>query len=241
MSEPLLYYRENIEALRLLLERCVAADVANFLFSSSAAVYGETTTLPIDEDVPCVPVNPYGQTKLAGEWLTHAVGAATGMRTLALRYFNVAGAASADLADADGTNLVPLMLDAIRRGEPPQIFGDDYPTADGTCVRDYVHVADIAEAHVAAVGALEGDRLGQTRVLNVGTGRGVSVREMVDVALSVTGSDLAPVIRPRRAGDPPAVVAAVDRAADVLRWMARRDVTDMVESTWKALSAAPTA
>ncbi|HET6729331.1 MAG TPA: UDP-glucose 4-epimerase GalE [Jiangellaceae bacterium] len=232
LDEPLTYYRENVEGLRLLLERCAAAGVASFLFSSSAAVYGDSVVIPIDEEVRCVPVNPYGHTKLAGEWLTHAVGAVAGMRTLALRYFNVAGTASAGLADAHADNLVPLVLGAIRRGEPPQIFGDDYPTPDGTCIRDYVHVADVADAHVAAVRALERGNLGTVSTLNIGTGRGVSVREIVDLSLKITGSDLEAVVTPRRRGDPSAVVADVHRAAEALRWRARRDVSDMVESAW---------
>lgn len=234
VREPSLYFRENVEGLRLLLDRCAAAGVRHFLFSSSAAVYGDTTALPVTEQTPCSPVSPYGQTKLAGEWLVQAVGAATGMRTLSLRYFNVAGAAKPDLADTSVANLVPLVLTAIRNGEPPQIFGADYPTPDGTCVRDYVHVADVADAHVAAVRALVGDQLGATRVLNIGTGRGASVREIVDIAAKVSGVAMQPVIADRRPGDPPAVVAAVAKAADVLGWTARRDLTDMVESAWKA-------
>ena len=235
IDEPLVYYRENVEGLRMLLERCAAAGVESFLFSSSAAVYGESAVLPIDEEVPCVPVNPYGHTKLAGEWLTRAVGAVAGMRTVALRYFNVAGAASADLADVEAANLVPLVLSAIRRGESPQIFGDDYPTRDGTCVRDYIHVADVADAHVAAVRALEHGDLGSASTLNIGTGRGVSVREIIDLALKITGGDVEAVVMPRRPGDPPAVVASVDRAADALQWKARHDVSDMVESAWTAM------
>jgi UDP-glucose 4-epimerase len=157
------------------------------------------------------------------------------MRTVALRYFNVAGAASADLADVEAANLVPLVLSAIRRGESPQIFGDDYPTRDGTCVRDYIHVADVADAHVAAVRALEHGNLGLASTLNIGTGRGVSVREIIDLALKITGRDVEAVVTPRRPGDPPAVVASVDRAADALQWRARRDVSDMVESAWTAM------
>ncbi|HEX6328393.1 MAG TPA: NAD-dependent epimerase/dehydratase family protein, partial [Jiangellaceae bacterium] len=150
VEKPSLYYHENVEGLRLLLDSCVAANVPSFLFSSSAAVYGETAVLPITENTPCEPVSPYGQTKLAGEWLTHAVGAAAGMHTVALRYFNVAGAGRPELADRTGMNLVPMLLRAIAGGTSPEIFGSDYPTPDGTCVRDYIHVVDVAEAHVAA-------------------------------------------------------------------------------------------
>jgi UDP-glucose 4-epimerase len=235
VREPLQYYHENVEGLRLLLARCAAAGVGQFLFSSSAAVYGEPATLPVDEDAPCEPVNPYGQTKLAGEWLARATGLAVGMRTIALRYFNVAGAGAPELADTGAANLVPLVLGAISRGERPRIFGADYPTPDGTCVRDYIHVADVADAHLAAVRALECGDVGSGSTFNIGTGRGASVREMVDVALKVTGSDLEPIVGPRRPGDSPAVVAAADRAAQQLGWTAQRDVTDMVESAWQAM------
>jgi UDP-glucose 4-epimerase len=238
VEQPSLYYRENVEGLRLLLDSCVAANVPSFLFSSSAAVYGETDVLPIVEDSPCAPVSPYGQTKLAGEWLTHAVGAAAGMPTVALRYFNVAGAGRPELADRAGMNLVPMLLRAIAGGTSPEIFGSDYPTPDGTCVRDYIHVVDVAEAHVAAVRRLVDGSIDEPLTLNIGTGLGVSVREMVDTALRVTGSDLRPVLKPRRPGDPPAVVAAVDRAAKLLQWEARFSVDEMVESAWQAWTAA---
>ncbi|HEX6335682.1 MAG TPA: UDP-glucose 4-epimerase GalE [Jiangellaceae bacterium] len=238
VEKPSLYYHENVEGLRLLLDSCVAANVPSFLFSSSAAVYGETDVLPIVEESPCVPVSPYGQTKLAGEWLTHAVGAAAGMRTVALRYFNVAGTGRPEFADRTGMNLVPMLLRAIAGGTPPEIFGADYPTPDGTCVRDYIHVVDVAEAHVAAVRRLVDGSIDEPLTLNVGTGLGVSVREMVDTALRVTGSDLRPVEKPRRPGDPPAVVAAVDKAAKLLRWRSRFSVDDMVESAWQAWTAA---
>lgn len=126
--------------------------------------------MPISEDAPCCPVNPYGQTKLAGEWLVAAVGAAAGIGTLSLRYFNVAGTASAELVDSSVANLVPILLHAVRNGDRPHIFGDDYPTPDGTCVRDYVHVADVADAHVAEVRALIRGELGSVRALNIAPG-----------------------------------------------------------------------
>jgi UDP-glucose 4-epimerase len=232
-AQPLLYFQENVEALRVLLDACVRHNVRFFLFSSSAAVYGSSPGDVIDEQTACIPGSVYGRTKLAGEWLTHSVGAAAGMATLALRYFNVAGAMSAALADRHGENLVPRVLQALRVGRPPVIFGDDYPTPDGTCVRDYVHVSDVADAHVAAVSALRRGELSGESV-NIGTGRGLSVREVIDSALSITGLDITPVIFPRRLGDAPAVVAAVDRAADVLQWKAQSDVNNMIESSWAA-------
>jgi len=233
ISAPLLYFQENVEGLRLLLDRCVHSNVKYFLFSSSASVYGAPEGVAIDERTVCEPVNVYGRTKLVGEWLTHDVGAAHGIRTLALRYFNVAGTASAALADTEGENLVPRTLRALARNESPTIFGDDYPTADGTCVRDYIHVTDVADAHVSAAEALVNGRAGRSS-LNIGTGRGVSVRELIDVARSVTGRSIEPIITPRRQGDPPAVVAAVDSAREMLGWKAKLDVADMVESAWLA-------
>lgn len=235
LDKPLWYYRENVEGLRLLLRQCAAAGVANFLFSSSAAVYGDTGAGPVDEGAPCAPMNPYGQTKLAGEWLTHAVGAAAGIRTVALRYFNVAGAAGAELADQHVSNLVPIVLAAIGRGESPIIFGDDYPTPDGTCIRDYIHVSDVADAHVAAMRALEEGTLPPACTLNIGTGRGASVAEIVEVALRVTGGNVAPVVGPRRPGDPSAVIAEVGRSTRLLQWKAARDLTEMVTSAWSAM------
>lgn len=238
VEQPSRYYLENVEGLRRLLDSCVAVGVQHFLLSSSAAVYGDTDSRPITETTPCRPVSPYGQTKLAGEWLTHAVGSAEGMSTVALRYFNVAGTAAPELADHHGMNLVPRILRAIAAGEPPEIFGSDYPTRDGTCVRDYVHVSDVADAHVAAVRALENRSIKGALSLNIGTGVGVSVREMVDAALDVTGSDLQPLIGSRRAGDPAAVVAAVGQATEMLQWRSRYGVTEMIESAWQARHAA---
>ncbi|WP_166355376.1 UDP-glucose 4-epimerase GalE [Phytoactinopolyspora limicola] len=235
LRQPSRYFRENVEALRVLLDECVAADVQSFVFSSSAAVYGEPDTTTVDEDVACRPTTPYGQTKLAGEWLVRGVGAATGMRTLALRYFNVAGSASAALADTYLANLVPLVLDALQRGQAPKIFGADYATPDGTCVRDYIHVADVADAHVAAARALERGDITSGQALNIGTGSGVSVREVVDLAIAITGRDVQPVVEPRRPGDSPAVVAAVERARQELHWTAVRSLSDMIVSAWQAV------
>ncbi len=149
VEKPLLYYRENVYGLTVLLEAVAAAGVRRFLFSSSAAVYGVPEAELISEDTPCAPINPYGETKLAGEWLVRAAGRAHGISTACLRYFNVAGAAEPGLADTGVFNIIPMFFDRITRGEAPRIFGDDYPTPDGTCIRDYIHVADLAEAHLS--------------------------------------------------------------------------------------------
>ncbi|MFI1414824.1 NAD-dependent epimerase/dehydratase family protein, partial [Streptomyces sp. NPDC020707] len=146
---PLHYYRENVEGLRVLLQAVTAAAVPSFVFSSSAAVYGMPDVDLVTEQTPCVPINPYGETKLAGEWLVRAAGRAHSLSTACLRYFNVAGAATPELADVGVFNIVPMVFEKLTAGEPPRIFGDDYATPDGTCVRDYIHVVDLAEAHVA--------------------------------------------------------------------------------------------
>ncbi|MGW7352341.1 UDP-glucose 4-epimerase GalE [Streptomyces sp. NPDC054784] len=242
VEQPLRYYRENVHGLTVLLEAVAAAGVRRFVLSSSAAVYGSPDVDLVREDTPCLPINPYGETKLTGEWLVRAAGRAHGIGTVCLRYFNVAGAARPELADTGVSNIVPMFFDALTRGVPPRIFGGDYPTPDGTCVRDYIHVQDLAEAHLAAARRLDatipdavagtGDGPGDLTV-NVGTGRGVSVREMAELVARVTGRDDLPAeVAPRRAGDPARVVAAADLAARDLGWTARLDVPEMVSSAW---------
>ncbi|MFC4329888.1 UDP-glucose 4-epimerase GalE [Streptomyces andamanensis] len=228
---PLHYYRENVEGLRVLLEAVTAASVDAFVLSSSAAVYGMPDVDLVTEETPCAPLSPYGETKLAGEWLVRATGRATGLATASLRYFNVAGAACPELADTGVYNLVPMVLERLTEGEAPRIFGDDYPTPDGTCVRDYIHVVDLAEAHVATARALRAAP-GRDLTLNIGRGEGVSVREMIDTIGAVTGRHRAPAVTPRRPGDPARVVASADRAAAALGWKARHDVQDMITSAW---------
>src|SRR3954470_21012617 len=185
---PLLYYRENVEGLRVLLEEAVSAGVGSLVFSSSAAVYGMPDVDLVREDTDCRPVNPYGTTKLVGERMVEDVAAATGLRYVNLRYFNVAGTADPALTDRGVSNLVPMVFERLRQGLPPVIFGDDHPTPDGTCVRDFVHVADVATAHLAAADALVEGR-GQDLTVNIGRGDGVSVREMVQTIRRVTGTD----------------------------------------------------
>ncbi|WP_405831405.1 UDP-glucose 4-epimerase GalE [Streptomyces sp. NBC_01176] len=231
---PLHYYRENVEGLRVLLEAVTAASARSFVFSSSAAVYGMPSTAAGDlvtEETPCVPMSPYGETKLAGEWLVRATGRATGLSTASLRYFNVAGAATPELADVGVFNLVPMVFEKLTQNAPPRVFGDDYPTPDGTCVRDYIHVVDLAEAHVAAARALDASP-GRDLTLNIGRGEGVSVREMIDLINAATGYDRPPVTAPRRPGDPARVVASADRIRGELGWKARYDVQDMITSAW---------
>ncbi|MFF9910409.1 UDP-glucose 4-epimerase GalE [Streptomyces sp. NPDC013457] len=235
VEQPLHYYRENVLGLTVLLEAVAAGGVRNFLFSSSAAVYGMPDVDLVTEETPCLPLSPYGETKLAGEWLVRAAGKAHGISTACLRYFNVAGAATPELADTGVFNLVPMVFERLDAGEAPRIFGDDYATPDGTCVRDYIHVEDLADAHLVAARKLaEWAAAGEPRDLtvNIGRGEGVSVTEMIDLINEITGHSGTPLVTPRRPGDPARVVASADRIAAELGWKARHDVRDMIDSAW---------
>jgi len=235
VEEPTRYYRENVGGLATLLEAVAGAGITRFVFSSSAAVYGNPDVELITEDTPCAPMSPYGETKLAGEWLVRAAGRAHGIATVCLRYFNVAGAAAPELADTGVFNVVPMVFDRLTRDEAPRIFGADYPTPDGTCVRDYIHVADLADAHLAAARRLASGGTGSVSDLtvNIGRGEGVSVRELVTLIAEVTGDSRPPLVEPRRPGDAPRAVAAARLAARELEWTARRGVREMVESAWQ--------
>jgi UDP-glucose 4-epimerase len=234
VADPQLYYEQNVIGTLRLLDAAVAEKVRSFVFSSSAAVYGMPDLEVVTEDMAGRPVSPYGTSKLVGEWSARDVAAATGLRVVALRYFNVAGAARPELGDPGVFNLVPLAFQAIEAGEQPRIFGADWPTHDGTCVRDYVHVADIADAHVAALTNLAGGggEPGSFRVYNVGRGQGASVREVLDMVADVTGVAIDPVVVDRRPGDPARYVANVDRVRSDLGWSASYDLRHMVESAW---------
>ena len=235
VRRPLHYYRENVEGLRVLLGAVADAGVRSFVFSSSAAVYGSPTLALVPEDAECAPVNPYGRSKLIGEQMVADVATATGLRYVNLRYFNVAGCSRPELADRGVSNLVPMVLQRLVDRAAPQIFGGDYPTPDGSCIRDFIHVADVASAHVAAARGLEDGRVAALTA-NIGRGEGMSVREMVAALRAVTGTaDEAwaePEVLPRRAGDPPRVVAAVDTIRAALGWEARWGLDDMVGSAW---------
>ncbi|MFI5532521.1 UDP-glucose 4-epimerase GalE [Kitasatospora sp. NPDC051853] len=234
VEQPLRYYRENLTGLQTVLEAAVDGGLRHVLFSSSAAVYGMPDVDLVTESTPCDPMNPYGESKLAGEWMVKAVGRAHGLSTVSLRYFNVAGTAAPELADDGVSNLVPMVLQRLTDGRAPLVFGDDYATPDGSCVRDYIHVADIASAHVAAVQRLEatGERLALT--LNIGRGEGVSVLEMITAIARITGLDTPPEIAPRRAGDPASVVASAELIHRELGWKAAHDLDSMIGSAWEA-------
>ncbi|WP_344446735.1 UDP-glucose 4-epimerase GalE [Kitasatospora nipponensis] len=238
VERPLEYYRANLTGLQNVLESCVEHGVRRVLFSSSAAVYGLPDVDPVTESTPCAPLSPYGETKLAGEWLLAAAGRAHGLSTVALRYFNVAGAATPELADLGRSNLVPMVFEALTAGRRPLVFGTDYPTPDGTCVRDYIHVADVASAHLAALRRLAADPPGATSlVLNIGRGEGVSVRRMLEVIGRTTGYDATGQDAPRRPGDAASVVASAELIERELGWRAEYGIEEMIASAWQGWCA----
>lgn len=231
MHDPERYYRVNLVGLGNLLEALRATEVHDLVFSSSAAVYGDAHQFVVDEHTPCAPANPYGETKLVGEWMLAAAGRAWGLRAVSLRYFNVAGAGWPDLRDTVAKNLIPIVIDRVRRGAHPLVFGADHDTEDGTCVRDYVHVLDLAEAHLSALDALGTGRL-DVGTVNIGTGSGASVLEVIDAVRRVSELPVVPEIAAARAGDPSAVVADATLAAERLGWTARFGLDDIVRSAW---------
>ena len=240
VEQPHMYFEQNVQGTMALLDAIKAADVHHMVLSSSAAVYGSPDVDAVTEDTPTMPINPYGQTKLAQEWLVRDLSeSGYDLSWVALRYFNVAGAGADDLGDTGVFNLIPMVLRALDDGQAPQVFGDTYPTPDGTCIRDYIHVQDLAEAHVAAV--TQAERGGRTDIYNVGRGMGFSVLDVLDAVRSAMGSDFAHEISAPRAGDPASLVAAVNRIHSELGWQAQRDLTDMVTSAWSAWQAFPPA
>lgn len=231
---PMWYYQQNLEGTRRVLEAMTSTGVRDLVFSSTAAVYGSPTTSRVDEDTPADPINPYGGSKLASEWLVSAATQAHGLRTVSLRYFNVVGAGSPELQDRGLFNLVPIVINAVRRREPVPVFGTDYPTPDGSCVRDYVHVVDLADAHVAALNALVESEPGTSRIYNVGTGMGSSVLEVLDLVEKVTGERVHSTFEARRPGDPAALSADVTRIRSELGWASRLTLEDAIRSIWNA-------
>ena len=236
VREPARYYRDNVAGGIVLLEAARQAGVGQIVFSSTAAVYGVPDSTPIPEDAPLRPINPYGETKRTFEGALRFYGQAYGLRSVTLRYFNVAGATerNGELHDPE-THLIPTILRAAETGAPITVFGADYPTPDGTCIRDYIHVADLAEAHLTALEATAPDdpRTDAAVVCNLGIGTGFSVRQVLDAAAAVVGRPIPEIVGPRRVGDPPVLVAAADRARDVLGWTATRPtLEEMIGSAW---------
>lgn len=236
VQRPLHTYEQNVQGTVSLLAAMKEADVESIVFSSSAATYGTPDVDIVTEQTPTTPESPYGETKLIGEWLLRDAGRAHGIRHTSLRYFNVVGSAVPDLYDTSPHNLFPLVLDALVDGRTPRINGTDYPTPDGTCVRDYIHVADLADAHVvAAQKLLAGESL--EPVYNLGSGDGVSVRQIMTAMATATGIDFKPEVTERRPGDPARIVAAGDLAARDLGWTMRHSIDQMVASAWEARQA----
>jgi UDP-glucose 4-epimerase len=240
VSRPLHTYTQNVTGMVTLLEVMADHEVAKFVFSSSAAVFGTPISGIVTEDGPTVPESPYGESKLIGEWVLRDQAKAVPLSHTSLRYFNGVGSGYPDLRDTSPHNLFPLIFDHLVAGKTPYINGDDYPTPDGTCVRDYVHVSDLAVSHVAAAKALEVGRTVEP-VYNLGSGTGLSVRQIMEAVARVTGIDFVPEIRPRRPGDPARIVASGELAARDLDWKMRHDVDAMVGSAWEARQYAESA
>jgi UDP-glucose-4-epimerase GalE len=241
VADPVGYYRSNVGGALGVIEAMAAEGIRAFVFSSTCAVYGEPDEAPIVETVATQPVNAYGETKLAVERALPHFERAYGISSIRLRYFNAAG------ADPDGElgedhdpeiHLIPRALDAVMGGPELKVFGDDYPTPDGTCLRDYIHVTDLAEAHVLALEALLDTRRSGT--YNLGTGRPSSVREIIDAVEKVVGRPVPWTLAPRRPGDPPVLFAAADRAQADLKWRPRHsDLLHIVETAWRWHRAHP--
>jgi UDP-glucose 4-epimerase len=231
VQRPEAYWHNNVTGTWGLLESMRRAGVGRIVFSSTAATYGEPSDSPITEQTPAVPINPYGHTKLAVDHMLSGAAAAHGLAAVSLRYFNVGGAYGAHgERHSPETHLIPNVL-AVAAGRRPDvsIFGTDYPTRDGTAVRDYLHVVDLGRAHLLA---LEAASPGQHLVCNLGTGRGYTVREVVDACRAVTGHPIPAVEQPRRAGDPPTLVASNDRAAERLGWHVEKGLDAIVADAW---------
>jgi len=237
VQRPLHTYEQNVTATAVLLGAMQEAGVDAIVFSSSAAVYGTPDVDIVTETTPKSPESPYGESKLIGEWLLRDQGVATGLRHTSLRYFNVVGSGEPGLRDTSPHNLFPLVFDALVEGRTPRINGDDYPTPDGTCVRDYIHVADLATSHVAAAKRLDAGEPIEP-VYNLGSGDGVSVGQIMSTVAEVTGIHFTPEVGPRRAGDPARIVASGELAARDLDWTMRHTLDDMVRSAWEARQAA---
>jgi UDP-glucose 4-epimerase len=240
VADPAKYWSGNLGATLALLEAMRGCRVRKLVFSSTAAVYGEPERIPIAETDPTRPTSPYGQTKLAIDTTLTEFARLYGFAPVSLRYFNVAGAYHAEPADGDGTwlgerhdpetHLIPNVLAAAVEGRPVSVFGTDYPTPDGTCVRDYIHVTDLADAHLRALDACE---QGRHHIYNLGSQTGSSVREVIEVCRKVTGIDVAMAETGRRPGDPAVLVASSERIREDLGWRATRDLTAMVADAWQ--------
>ena len=242
MTNPLKYYDNNVNGTKVLLQSMVAHGLNKIVFSSTAATYGEPERVPILETDKTEPTNAYGETKLSMEKMFKWTDSAHGMKYVSLRYFNACGAhVSGEIGEAHSpeTHLIPLILQVpLGQRESISIYGDDYPTADGTCIRDYIHVTDLAQAHILAVEYLM--KGNESSIFNLGNGIGFTVKEVIDTARKVTGHPIPATITPRRAGDPAQLIASSDKAKSVLGWNPQHaDLEEIISSAWKWHSTHP--
>ncbi len=237
MVNPSLYYKENIGGFISLLEAMSQADVKRIVYSSSAAVYGTPTENKVTEKSATNPESPYGETKLVGEWLLKADEKARQIQWIALRYFNVVGAANPELGDTGVNNLVPMVFRALSNNQRPQVFGGDYATPDGSCIRDYIHVSDLAESHLIAAQKLLNENY--CGIINIGRGQGFSVKQLMDTISEVLGKNINYEVVDRRPGDPAQTIADVSKAKSDLNWEAKNDLKSMVSSAWQAWQNTP--
>jgi len=232
VKDPLKYYENNVGGTLNLLGAMAAKGVKQLVYSSSAAVYSPNDKEAVLEDDPTAPLSPYGASKLLAEQLISSVGSAEQISNISLRYFNVVGSNIAEFGDNSKDNLVPKVFLALKNGKRPQIYGSDYPTPDGTCIRDYIHVQDLALAHLAALKKVESGYISQ--VYNVGSGKGYSVKEMMDQISKSIGRDINPELSPARAGDSPKLIASIDKIKEQLGWSPRASLEEMIDSAWQA-------
>jgi UDP-glucose 4-epimerase len=244
LTDPLAYYQNNTIKSHALIQTCIEAGVQSFIFSSTAAVYGIPDMLPVEENTLTRPINPYGTSKLMTEWILRDAGAAHGLRYAILRYFNVAGAdprgRTGQLTES-ATHLIKIACEvALQRRPVMNVFGEDYDTCDGTCVRDYIHVTDLAAAHILALQYLRSNAGGT--IFNCGYGRGYSVREVLRAVEVAAGCKLHTTIGPRRPGDPPALIAKADRIMQILNWRPSYDDLDVIVRSalaWERIASCP--
>ncbi len=242
MEQPIKYYDNNVYGTQKLVEALMAHNINKLVFSSTAATYGEPVAVPITEEHPTSPINPYGETKRAMERLIHWAGEASDLKYISLRYFNVAGAhSSGEIGESHEpeTHLIPIILQVpLNQREYLSVFGDDYDTEDGTCIRDYIHIEDLVDAHILALEKLLNG--GESGIYNLGTGTGYSIYEMVEAARRVTGHPIPLKVTPRRIGDPAVLVASSQKAQKELGWSPRyTQVEDIIESAWRFFQKYP--
>lgn len=232
VSNPLKYYEHNVGGTLNILAAMAVKKVTKIVFSSTAAVYAPSEKSAIDETDLLAPLSPYGATKVMAEELIKSVGIAEGFSTISLRYFNVVGSTKVEFADNSKDNLVPKVFASTKRGESPEIYGSDYPTKDGTCIRDYIHVADLADSHLSALKRVESEMVHEA--YNVGSGKGYSVKEMIEQISVSMKRELTPKICPRRSGDIPQLIASISKIERELGWTPKRGLKEMIDSAWQA-------